>query len=77
VILESEDGMVNLGSQMEPRGVFAIQGYQVPAEDHVVADVSEMTRSGQPFGIIDPHGDLVPNVAAERSKPRKKSKLKI
>src|SRR5437773_12552955 len=38
VILESADRMVDLGSQVESRSVLAVQGDEVPAEDHVVAD---------------------------------------
>src|SRR5438128_22950 len=35
MILESEHCMVDLGSQMEPRGVLAIQRDQIAAKDHV------------------------------------------
>src|SRR5439155_5330032 len=38
MILESEHRMVDLGSEVQPRRVFAIEGNEVPAEDHVVAD---------------------------------------
>ena len=38
MILESEHCMVDLGSEVEPRGVLAIQRDQIAAEDHVVAD---------------------------------------
>src|SRR5438128_11041477 len=38
MILESEHCMVDLGSEVEPRSVLAIQRDQIAAEDHVVAD---------------------------------------
>src|SRR5437016_2410390 len=38
MILEPEHSMSDLIVQMEPRSMFAIQGDQISAEDHVVAD---------------------------------------
>ncbi len=38
VILESENRMIDLGSQVESGGVLTVQGNEVAAKHHVVAD---------------------------------------
>src|SRR6266478_7570754 len=43
VILEPEHRVIDFGTQMEACGVLAVERYQVPAKDHVVAD-----KNGEP-----------------------------
>src|SRR5712692_9928055 len=45
VILEPEDRMVDLGSQVESGGVLAIEGNEIAPKHHVVADENGQSRA--------------------------------